>query len=168
MRCLMLTLVLAASTSAQFMPNTEAQREAMKKLSFLVGTWNGPATAHLPAGPLQVTQTEEVQYKLGGLVLLVEGTGRLPDGTIRFNALATISYDENSKQYRVRAHNDGRFVDAELKLTAKGFQWGYQAGPAKVNFTMTLTDKGQWQEIGEYVVGNQPPQKSIELLVSKQ
>ena len=109
-----------------------------------------------------------MQYKLGGLVMLVEGTGRLPDGTIRFNALATISYDDAAKVYRFRSHNDGRFLDTELKVTDKGFQWGYTAGPAKVSFTMTITDKGEWSEVGEVVVGNRPPQKSIELLVTKQ
>ena len=167
MRSFLLLGLLAVSAAAQHMPDVAAQKEAMKKLSFLVGTWKGPATAYLPGGPLKVEQTEEVQYKLGGTVLLVEGTGRLPDGTVRFNALATISYDDSAKVYRVRAHNDGRFVDAELKVADKGFQWGYTAGPAKVSFTMALTDKGEWSEIGEVVVGGRPPQKSIELLVTK-
>jgi hypothetical protein len=168
MRSFLLTLLFSAAASAQYMPDVAAQKEAMKRLSFLVGTWKGPATAHLPGGPIELTQTEEVRYKLGGLVLLVEGTGRLPDGTVRFNALATISYDENARSYRVRAHNDGRYVESELKVAENGFQWGYQAGPAKISFTMKLTGKGEWQEIGEYVVGNQPPRKSIELLVTKQ
>src|SRR5688572_18875839 len=101
MRSLLLTLVFAASAVAQYGPDVAAQKEAMKKLSFLVGTWKGPATAYLPGGPIKVTQTEQVEYRLGGLVLLVEGTGRLPDGEVRFNALATISYDETAKQYRI-------------------------------------------------------------------
>lgn len=167
MRSLLLTLVLATAASAQHMPDVGAQKEAMKKLSFLAGTWKGPATAYLQTGPVKVEQTEEVQYKLGGLVLLIEGTGRLPDGTVRFNALATVSYDDATKQYRLRSHNDGRFLDTELKVSDKGFEWGYQAGPAKVTFTMKLTEKGEWSEIGEVVVGGRPPQKSIELLVTK-
>lgn len=168
MRSVLCVLLVSAAAVAQQMPDVEAQKEAMKKLSFLAGTWKGPATAYLPGGPLKMTQTEEVQYKLGGLVMLVEGTGRLPDGTVRFNALATITYDEPSKTYRIRAHSDGRFVESELKLADRGFEWGYQAGPAKINFTMKLTEKGEWQETGEYVVGGQPPRKSVELLVTKQ
>jgi hypothetical protein len=151
------------------MPDTAAQKEAMKKLSFLVGTWKGDATAYRPGGPIKVQQTEEVQYKLGGLVMLVEGTGRNPSNAeVIFNALATVSYDESTKTYRFRAHNDGRFLDTELKVGDKSFDWGYQAGPAKVTFHMKLTDKGEWSEVGEYTIGDQPPRKSIELLVRKQ
>ena len=168
MRSLLLTLALAAAAVAQQMPNVEAQKEAMKKLSFLVGTWKGPATAYLQSGPVQLTQTEEVQYKLGGLVLLVEGTGRMADGTVRFNALATISYDEAAKVYRFRAHNDGRFIDTELKVSDKGFEWGFAAGPGRVTFTMRLNEKGQWAEAGEFTMAGQPPRKSVELLVTKQ
>jgi hypothetical protein len=37
-------------------------------------------------------------FKLGGLVLLIEGTGRNPDTAVgMFNALATISYDETAR-----------------------------------------------------------------------
>jgi hypothetical protein len=32
----------------------------MKKLSFLVGTWKGPATAYLQTGPVQLEQTKQV------------------------------------------------------------------------------------------------------------
>ena len=35
---------LALTTTAQQQPNVAAQREAMKKLAFLVGTWSGDAT----------------------------------------------------------------------------------------------------------------------------
>lgn len=168
MRSPVLLLLLSVAAFSQQMPNLEAQKEAMKKLSFLVGTWKGPATAYLPGGPLQMTQTEEVQYKLGGLVMLVEGTGRLPDGTVRFNALATITYDELAKGYRFRAHNDGRFLDTELKVVDKGFEWGYDVGPGKVRFTMKVNEKGQWSETGEFLMANQPPRKTVELLVTKQ
>jgi hypothetical protein len=168
MRSLMLTLLLGAAAYAQPAPDLAAQKEAMKKLSFLVGTWKGPATANLPGGPIQVTQTEEVQYKLDGSVLLVEGTGRTPDGVVRFNALATISYDGSAKQYRIRAHTDGHYLDTVLTATAKGFEWSRPAGPGKVVFKMVLNEKGQWHETGEFSMPGQPPQKAIELLVTKQ
>jgi len=71
MRCLLFSLAFGAAAFAQQGPDTAAQREAMQKLSFLVGTWKGPATAYLPTGPVKVEQTEQVQYKLGGLIMLV-------------------------------------------------------------------------------------------------
>src|SRR6266550_1311789 len=96
-------------------PNVTAQRDAMKKLAFLVGTWTGDATTLRPNQAIKVKQTEQVGYKLDGLVLLIEGTGRNPDsGDVMFRALATVSYDDVAGAYHFRAYNDGSYLDAEL------------------------------------------------------
>jgi hypothetical protein len=53
-------------------PDLQVQRAAMRKLSFLVGKWAGEA--RLLRGPdrwVTVAQTEEVQYKLDGLILVI-------------------------------------------------------------------------------------------------
>jgi hypothetical protein len=169
MRHLLVTVMLAVSAAAQQEPNVAAQKEAMKKLAFLVGTWKGEATVYRQGGPIQVNQTEEVEYRLGGLVLLVQGTGRSPaTGEVVFGALATISYDDVAKAYRFRSHNDGRFLDTEMKVPENGFEWGYTAGPAKVTFRMKLNEKAEWAETGDVVIGGQAPRKSVELVVRKQ
>jgi hypothetical protein len=51
-------------------PNcVEVQREAMRKLSFLAGHWSGSVTiVRGPGEPLHLTQTEDIEYKLDGLV----------------------------------------------------------------------------------------------------
>ena len=163
-------LALAFTSHAQQQPNIAAQREAMKKLAFLVGTWSGDATViRGPGEPIKVRQTEDVKYKLNGLVLLIEGTGRNPaTGDAMFNALATISYDDTTSTYRFRAHNDGRYLDTELKVPNHGFEWGYKAGPAVVRFGMRLTEKGEWLETGEVMMGTNPPQKTFEMTVRRQ
>jgi hypothetical protein len=49
-------------------PNLEVQREAIKKLVFLIGKWAGEA--RLMRGPtesVELFQMEEAQYKLEGL-----------------------------------------------------------------------------------------------------
>src|SRR5215469_10620559 len=96
-------------------PDTvNVQREAMRKLSFLAGHWSGPVTiVRGPAEPLHLTQTEDVDYKLDGLVLLVQGKSTNADGKTQFRALATIAYDDASHTYRFRACNDGHYVDTE-------------------------------------------------------
>jgi hypothetical protein len=49
----------------------------MQKLSFLAGNWAGEATVTLgPGKPIKIMQTEEVVYKLDGLVMLKLGDGR--------------------------------------------------------------------------------------------
>lgn len=152
-------LTLLSTACAQPQPDLAAQREAMKKLGFLVGTWSGDAVVMRgPGETVKVRQTEEVKYKLNSLLLLIEGTGRNPDtGDVVFNALATISYDDASSVYRFRAYNDGRYLDTELKVPEKGFEWGYKAGPAAVRFVMKLSEKGEWVETGEVSMGTNPP-----------
>jgi hypothetical protein len=50
-------------------PNLEAQREAIKKLGFLVGKWAGEARPlRGPTERVELLQTEEAQYNLGGVM----------------------------------------------------------------------------------------------------
>jgi hypothetical protein len=150
-------------------PSADIQRQAMQKLSFLAGQWSGSVSVvRGPGEPLKATQTEEVQYKLDGLVLLVEGKSTDADGKVRFSALATIAYDDAAKTYRFRAYNDGRYVDTELAVPGNGFSWSYAAGPAHVVNTMKLTEKGEWQESTEVEMGSGPPRKVVEMLLEKQ
>ncbi len=147
----------------------DAQREAMRRLSFLAGHWSGPVTIHRGAGePLHLTQTETVEYKLDGLVLLIEGKSTSPDGKVRFSALATVAYDDNSRTYRFRAYNEGRYIDTELSLLDQGFSWGMNAGAAHVVNTMRLTTKGEWAETTDVTFGSNPPQRTVDMLLQRQ
>ena len=149
-------------------PSTEIQRQAMQKLSFLAGHWSGAVTVvRGPGEPLKATQTEDVQFKLDGLVLLIEGKSTGDDGKVIFRALATVAYDDASKTYRFRAYHDGRYVDTDLAVPGNGFSWSYAAGPAHVVNTMKLTEKAQWQETTEVEMGSGPPRKVVEMLLDK-
>ncbi len=150
-------------------PNVAAQRAAMQKLAFLVGTWSGPETVITGSGaPLMLTQTEVVQAKLGGLVMLVEGTGSNAAGLVLFTALATIAYDDATSTYRFRAYNSGNYVDAELKVASQGFTWAYGAGSMKVSNTMLVNAKGEWTETTETTVGSSPPRKTVDMTLQRQ
>ena len=149
-------------------PNVKAQGEAMKKLVFLVGTWTGDAATVRPNQKIKVKQTEAVSYKLDGLVLLIEGTGRNPErGEVMFRALATVSYDDAAGVYHFRAYNDGSYLDTELKVPDRGFEWGYKAGPAQIAFAMKLNGTGDWVETGDATVGNTPAQRFFDMTVRK-
>jgi hypothetical protein len=161
-----ISLSLAAQQPAS--NSVEVQREAMRKLSFLAGHWSGPANiARGPGEALHLTQTEDVDYKLDGLVLLVEGKGTGADGKVQFSALATIAYDDASQTYRFRAYHDGHYLDTELSVPANGFSWGFMAGPAHIVNTMHLTGKGEWEEITEATVGGNPPHRSVDMLLQR-
>ena len=146
----------------------EAQREAMHKLSFLAGRWSGPASIlRGPGEGLHLTQTEDVEFKLDGLVLLIEGKSTTADGKVMFSALATISYDDSSHTYRFRAYSDGHYVDTELSLSSKGFSWSLTAGPAHIVNSMHLTEKGEWDEVTEATIGSNPAHSTVEMLLRR-
>jgi len=109
-------------------PNLEAQRAAMKKLELLIGDWSGEARVlRGPGEPVELIQTEEAHYKLDGLILLIEGVGRAKsNGKPVLQALGMVTYDDQTETYRMRAFNDGRFLETEVKLldTGTGIAWG--------------------------------------------
>jgi hypothetical protein len=101
LRSLFACAVLSVACMAQQtqIPNVESQRSAMRKLDFLVGSWSGEARILPRSGePLEMVQTEEAQYKLDGLVLVIEGIGRnKSDGKTTLQALGIISYDDEGR-----------------------------------------------------------------------
>jgi hypothetical protein len=166
-----LLVLTGLAVSAQQPPSnaTDIQLEAMRKLNFLVGRWRGPVTVERgPGEPLHLTQTEDVEYRLDGLVLLIEGKSTGADGNAPFQALATIAFDDAKHTYRFRAYNEGHYLDTELTVIPDGFSWGFAAGPAHIVNTMHLTGKGQWQEATEVAVGDNPPRKSVDMLLDRQ
>lgn len=152
-------------------PNVEAQRTAMKKLEFLVGDWSGEATVLRGPGQFaEMTQTESAQFKLDGLVLMIEGVGRAKtDGKVSLQALGLISFDDDTGTYRMRAFNDGRWLETEVKLAAGGnsISWGFSLGEFKTATLLRINEKGEWTEHGELTIGERPPQKMMDLKVRR-
>src|SRR5947208_15789357 len=103
-------LLVTAMVQLPRTPNLEAQRVAMKKLDFLVGTWAGEARLlSRPGEPLILAQTEEAQFKLGGLILEIEGIGRTkPENKRALQALGIDSCDARPSQSYMRAYRHGR------------------------------------------------------------
>jgi hypothetical protein len=154
------------------MPDLAAQRAAMQKLSFLIGKWAGEAS--VPRGPgesVQLLQTEEASYKLEGLILLIEGVGRSKsNGQPVLQAFGIISYDDEAQTYRMRAFNDGRYLETDVKLSQEGREltWGFTLGDIRTNSTLRINDKGEWTELAHITLGSQPPRKLLELTVRRQ
>lgn len=166
---ILITALISVAYAQPQPPNVVVQRDAMKKLEFLAGKWQGAASVSRgPGEPIRITQSENVQFKLDGLVLLIEGEGRNAEGKPVFAALATVNYDDETHTYRFRAHNDGRFLDTELKVEQKGFSWGYTAGPLKVVNTMRVSESGEWIETTDSVYNNAPARRSVDMKLTRQ
>jgi hypothetical protein len=141
----------------------------MQKLELLVGKWAGEATVQTgPGAPIKVKQTEDVRFKLGGVVLLIEGTGRgkkkdSDEEDVLFNALATVGYEAESKKYQMRAYRlEGQSVDVELTVKDDGFVWEITPGKVRVRYTATVKDD-TWTEIGEVSLDGKTWNKVLEM-----
>jgi hypothetical protein len=153
-------------------PDLEAQRVAMSKFGFLTGKWVGEARLLRSPGELvELLQTEEAQYKLGGLILMIEGVGRKKSGGPPIlHALGIISYEDESGTYRMRAFIDGRFLESEVKLLdeVNEMTWGFALGEIRTHSVLRINEKGDWTELAEITIGSEPPKKLLEVTVHRQ
>ncbi len=148
--------------------------EAMKKVDFLAGEWEGDATVDMgPRGKLAVRQTEVVKRHLGGLALAIEGRGYTKDAagveTLAFEAFGTLTYDLAAGKYRLLAIKaPGDVVDADVALTDGGFIWGFPTKYGRVRYTLRLTPEGRWHEVGEMSPdGGKTWTKTIEMTLKR-
>jgi hypothetical protein len=150
-------LFLAALAVLVALPSFAANDE-MRKLDFLVGEWTGEATVQIGARPERVLQTENVQAKLDGKVLFIEGLGRRKnaDGTagdVVHNAMAVISWNEAKKNYRFATWLANR-PDGEATMEVSGPNqakwWMDTPNGGKMRYTISLTESGEWLETGEF------------------
>lgn len=157
------------SSSADHGANLETQRAAMRKLDFLVGKWSGEGRIFRSTGEtVSFVQTEDVQYKIDGLILMIEGVGRTKsEAKVALHAFALITFDDQQNAYRMRAFNDGRWMETELNPLeqGRGFSWGFALGEARTNSLLRMTESGAWTESHEIRTGSQPPRKFMELTV---
>ncbi len=158
MRITLTLLVLClGSIALKAQPNTANQLGEMRKLDFLVGSWKGTGYFEFAPGQRRTfTETENVQKKLGGLVLLIEGEGKsLVPGEEKqgpvHEALALASYDEPSKSFKWYAYRAGSgAMEVTAKVGDQTLEWGFSDPRAgTIRFIITLNAKGQWFETGE-------------------
>ena len=143
----------------------------MKKLGFLAGKWVGEARLlRGPGEPVGLAQTEEAQFKLDGLILEIEGIGRTKlDSKPVLQALGIISFDDETRTYHMRAFNDGRFLETDVKLLedGKSLAWGFVLGSIRTSSVLRINEKGEWTEIAEITIDSQPAKKLMELSVKR-
>lgn len=171
MFCLLLLLVAAVAQVPPGYPDVNAQRQAMKKLGFLVGEWTGEGRMLRPTGEwVEFNQTERAEYELDGLLLVIEGVGRAKAaGRPLLQAYGIVSYDDATSQYHMRAFNDGRWLETDTGLAENGKEltWGFTLGDIRTKSILRMTDAGEWTESHEITMGAQPPKKFMELTVKQ-
>lgn len=147
----------------------------MEKLAFLAGDWEGEARYRTgPGQPQTVSQRETAERRLGGTVLVVEGIGTTrPAGgegaRVVHHAFAVLSYDAGAGRFMVRAYKaDGQTIDAEATVGDRTLAWGFQDPRAgRIRYTVTLTERGEWHEVGEATRDGAVWHKFMEMTLSR-
>ena len=102
-----------------------AASSEMRALDFLVGEWKGDAWIQMGPKKEHAIQTERVQSKVGGEVLLIEGLGKrkLEDGSageVVHDAMGVVSWNKKTGAYQFNTHVAGREGgNAKLEVTAR-------------------------------------------------
>jgi hypothetical protein len=143
----------------------------MNRLGFLAGEWSGEATVlRGPGQVVDMNQSESAGFKLGGLVLMIEGVGRSKaDGKAVLQALGLITFDNASATYHMRAFNDGRWLESEIKIIEEGraISWGFSLGEMSTKSVLRIDDNGAWTEAAELTIGTRPPIPLLNLTVHR-
>jgi len=151
--------------------NLEAQGTAMAKLAFLIGTWEGELRVHRGAPEPAVFQmTENASWRLDGLILLIEGVGReMGSEKAALQAFGFVCYDDAAGTYRMRAFNDGRFLESAAKLAedGRGLEWGFAVEHVRTRAVLRINERGEWTEEHEIMIGEQPARKFMEVVVRR-
>lgn len=77
----------------------EEQRIAMKKLELWAGKWEGSGWMQQGSVKETFTGTENVQRKIDGLAMLVEGKFTNKENVVIHETLAVVSYNPKTKNY---------------------------------------------------------------------
>ena len=180
LRILGMVLLLSMSSGreaayAQAPRPPAAALAAMNQLNFLVGKWSGEGWMEFAPGPRHTFRsTEEVEMKLDGLLLLIEGIhhARIPgqkDELKVHHAVATVTFDPGSRVLRMAAFKaDGKSIQPRAEIKDGAFIWGFE-DPAlgQLRYTIRVNASGEWFEIGERSIDGREWKKYFEMTLSR-
>lgn len=151
-------------------PSPEVYRDAMKRFAFMEGEWSGEGWMEMTPGQRHTfTQTERVEFRQEGTILMVVGQGLGPAGERKVHdAFGVISFDAASGTYTLTAWSyPGRKGEFELLPEENGFEWGFKNGPATIRYRMRLDENGHWHETGEMSLDDETWRTFLEFTVKR-
>lgn len=121
--------------------------EMLKKLDFITGKWSGNGWMIGQDGiKREFSQTENIQYKIDGTALLIEGEGKSQGKTVH-SAMAIVTYNKEKEAYDFRSY---LFTGSSTLFTGEFINAKFYWYPSENSrFIIGLNEKGQWYETGE-------------------
>ena len=143
-----------AQEKKEGMAETDAvnlQKTEMRKLDKMVGKWSGEGWIQQGAQRAEFVGTENVQQKLDGLALLIEGrfTDKKDSSKVIHETLAILTRNLKTEIYDFKTYlANGRSGDFTFKANANNYEWGLDFPGSKILYTITIKD-GIWNEVGK-------------------
>lgn len=146
-----------ADTPAGPRPGLTLQKEKIGEIAWLAGKWEGAGWMIAPTGErVTFRQTEDVQLRLDGTIMVIEGRGYAPSAaggpeSLMFNAFAVVSFNEFVRRYEFRSYAMGFANTFEAVMREDGaFEWRINPPNApKMRYVITQPQPNVWFEIGE-------------------
>jgi len=169
-------IMLLGLITGKLLAQEMGDKEKMKVLAAWAGHWQGEGSIQMgPGEPKKSSVDERIEYKLDGMVILIEGVGKAIDETTKketvvHHALGIVSYDKISSQYKLKSYlEDGRSTNAWLNVTAENnYQWGFDVPQGKIRYTIVIDPaKNTWNEIGHFSQDGSSWQKFFEMNLKK-
>lgn len=174
-RILPILLIWAAAAMAQA-PEGSANAEKLKAAHFLAGDWRGSGWYISQGKKLKFDQTENIQLKLDGTAMLIEGLGVI-QGSEDYNprnvhaSLAVLVWNVDDEKYHMHAfRNDGGYADAIAEFPGKNkMTWGFKyPGTGEIRYTITIDEDGNWVETGEMSSDGKQWNTQLEMTLKKE
>ena len=156
------------SLHAQAPPLDPAHAAEMKKLDWLVGEWKGEAVFQMgPDQKATVAQSERIEKRVGGTVLVIEGLGQA-DGRVVHEAFAIVTWDPVAKKHLVSAYlPNGRSVVADAKAGDGTLEWWFDTAEGSMRYVIERSKDGDWVETGYRNRPGGTPAKFLEMNLKK-
>jgi hypothetical protein len=166
----MMPFALAAQTPESL------QKEALGKIGWWVGEWNGIAVAQMGPGKTDsISMHESIRMNLENSIIQVEGIGHSIKGgdiqpEIGHHAFAILSYDEKTQKYRWIAWRipGGIFTEYNPEISDKKFSWSLETAQGRMRYSMVFNDKNEWHEKGEFSRDGQNWFEFFDMILTKE
>lgn len=149
---LVLILIATGSIAGQALEIDSNAQEAIKKLSFMIGEWEGDGWMMGRDGQKHTfNQTEKVQFKLDDTAILIEGMGRSNEEVIH-NAMAVLIYNQSEGNFSFNSYlSTGMQGTFNAELIEDSFYWYPNEN---MRYIIRLNEEDQWFEVGEIKRGD--------------
>jgi hypothetical protein len=178
MKNIFITLMIAGVSTGIVLAQAQeiGDKQKMEVFSDWVGQWEGESTIQMGPGAAHKANVDEhIEFKLDGMVLMMQGVGTTADATTKkesivHQALGILSYDQQSGRYKFRTWlADGKMTEAWFKdLSDDKYQWGFDTPQGKVRYNIALDPaKKNWRETGEFSSDGTKWHKFLEMNLAK-